>query len=226
MRTLFALFDFKSSNLAAEEQNYIDNHVRLAKDLPGLRNYITGKLISSKNHPAPYYRAAALNFDDLAAMRTAMRDSPVGKPLTDDGVEHLANVRWIHLDSEVIIPFNARPGANCMLMTAEFDLKLGDSDYASAESHYLNHHTHIARRLPGLRHYLIGRIVTKPGIQPERQRMALLIFDSAEAGRDAYRSTVGQELAHDEEATRRFRCNSTTGSLPGACGNEYWLNLA
>jgi uncharacterized protein (TIGR02118 family) len=213
MRTLFALFDYKSSDLAAEERNYIDNHVRLARELPGLRNYITGKLIGSKNHPAPYYRAAALNFDDLSAMRFAMRDSPVGKPLTDDGVEHLANVRWIHLDSEVIVTFDAKQGANCMLMAAEFDLKLNGADYAAAESHYLDHHTHIARRLPGLRYYLIGRIATKPGIQPERQRMALLIFDSAEVGRDAYRSAVGQELARDEEETianaRVYRLDAT-----------------
>jgi uncharacterized protein (TIGR02118 family) len=213
MRTLFALFDFKSSDLVAEEQNYIGNHVRLARELPGLRNYITGKLIGSTKHPAPYYRAAELNFDDLSAMRTAMRDSPVGKPLTDDGVEHLTNVRWIHLDSEVILPVDLKPSANCMLMAAEFDLKPNGADYAVAESHYLNHHTHIARRLPGLRHYLIGRIVTKPGIQPERQRMALLIFDSAEAGRGAYRSAVGQELARDEAETianpRVYRLDAT-----------------
>ncbi|HUN57832.1 MAG TPA: EthD family reductase [Candidatus Binataceae bacterium] len=201
MRTLFALFDFKSTDLTAEEQNYIGNHVRLARDLPGLRNYITGRLLGSKNHPAPYYRGAALNFDDLSAMRTAMRDSPVAKPLIDDGVEHLTHVRWIHLDSEVIVPFDAKPGTNCMLMAAEFDLKLNGNDYDAAESHYLNHHTHIARRMPGLRFYLIGRIATKPGVEPERQRMALLIFDSAEAGREAYRSPVGQELARDEEAT-------------------------
>src|SRR6202034_561694 len=134
-------------------------------------------------------------------MRIAMRDSSVAKPLIDDGVEHLANVRWIHLDSEVVVPCDAKPGANCMLMAAEFDLKLNGADYATAESRYLNHHTHIARRLPGLRYYLVGRIATKPGIEPERQRMALLIFDSAEAGREAYRSPVGQELVRDEEAT-------------------------
>jgi uncharacterized protein (TIGR02118 family) len=187
--------------------------VRLARELPGLRNYITGKLIGSKRAPAAYYRAAALNFDDLSAMRTAMRDSPVAKPLTDDGVEHLTNVRWIHLDSEVIVPFDARPGANYMLMAAEFDLKPNGGDYAAAESLYLSHHTHIARRMPGLRYYLIGRVATKPGIEPERRRMALLVFDSAEAGREAYHSPVGQELARDEEATianpRVYRLDAT-----------------
>jgi uncharacterized protein (TIGR02118 family) len=213
MRTLFALFDFKSSDLAAEEQNYIETHVRLARELPGLRRYITGKMIGSKNHPAPYYRAAALNFDDAEALRFAMRDSPVGKPLTDDGVEHLTNVRWIHLDSKVIVPFDLKPGASCMLMAAEFDLKLNGGDYAAAESRYLNHHTHIARRLPGLRHYIVGRIVPKRDAKPELPRMAILIFDSAEAGREAYRSPVGQELAADEVETianaRVYRLDAT-----------------
>lgn len=213
MRTLFALFDFKSGDLAAEEQNYIDTHVSLARELPGLRGYITGKMIGSKSHPAPYYRAAALNFDDAEALRYAMRDSPVGKPLADDGVAHLANVRWIHLDSEVIVPFDLKPGASCMVMAAEFGLKLNDGDYAAAESRYLNHHTHIARRLPGLRHYLVGKIVGNHGAKPELPRMALLIFDSAEAGREAYRSPTGQELAADEAETianaRVYRLDAT-----------------
>lgn len=213
MRTLFALFDLKSGDLAAEERNYNDLHVRLARDLPGLRGYITGKIMGSKNHPAPYYRGAALNFDDAEALRFAMRDSPVAKPLTDDGVEHLTNVRWIHLDSEVIVPFNAKPGSTCTLMAAEFDLKLNGEDYAAAEARYLNHHTHIARRLPGLRNYMVASVVAKQGVKPELPRMALLVFDNAEAGREAYRSPVGQELAADEAATitnaRVYRLDAT-----------------
>jgi uncharacterized protein (TIGR02118 family) len=214
MRTLVALFDFASTDLAAEEQNYLDVHVSLARELPGLRSYITGNLIGSKNHPAPYIRGAALDFDNAEALRFAMRESPIAKPLTDDGVAHLANLRWIHLDSEVIVPFaTKKPGASYMMMAAEFDLKLNGGDYAAAEQRYLDHHTHIARRLPGLRHYLVGRVVPKQGLQPERPRMALLFFDNAEAGRDAYRSAVGQELARDEEATianpRVYRLDAT-----------------
>jgi uncharacterized protein (TIGR02118 family) len=213
MRTLFALFDFKSGDVAAEERNYADVHVRLARDLPGLRGYITGQLIGSQSHPAPYFRGAALNFDDPEALRHAMRDSEVAKPLTDDGVEHLTNVRWIHLDSEVVIPFEAKPNRRCMLMAAEFDLKLNGADYASVESRYLNQHTHIARRLPGLRYYMIGKVVPRHGKQVELPRMALLAFDSAEAGREAYRSSVGRELSADEAETigqaRIYRLDAT-----------------
>jgi uncharacterized protein (TIGR02118 family) len=213
MRTLFALFDFKNPDIRAEEQNYIDVHVRLARQLPGLRGYITGQLIGSKSHPAPYYRAAALHFDDLDAMRHAMRDSEIAKPLTDDGIEHLTNVRWIHLDSEVIVPFDAKPGTRCMLMAAEFDLKLNGVDYAAAEQRYLNHHTLIARRMPGLRQYVIGKVAARPGKQAELPRMALLAFDNAEAGREAYRSKVGHELAADEAETiasaRVYRLDAT-----------------
>jgi uncharacterized protein (TIGR02118 family) len=213
MRTLFALFDFKSTDLAAEEQNYSDTHIRLARELPGLRAYITGKMLGSKNNPAAYYRAATLNFDDADALRFAMRDSPAGKPLTDDGVEHLTNVRWVHADSEVIVPFDAKPGTKCMLMVAEFNLKLNGGDYAAAEARYLDCHTQIARRLPGLRHYMVGRVVAKLGADPERPRVAFLAFDNAEAGREAYRSPVGQELTADEAETianpRVYRLDAT-----------------
>jgi hypothetical protein len=44
MRTVFALFNFKSSDFAAEERNYIEYHVQLARQLPGLRQYIIGRL--------------------------------------------------------------------------------------------------------------------------------------------------------------------------------------
>lgn len=213
MRTLFALFNFKSPDLAAEEQNYAGVHIRLARDLPGLRGYITGKMLGSKSSPAPYYRAATLNFDSAEALRFAMRDSPIAKPLTDDGVEHLTNVRWVHADSEVIVPFEAKPGTSCMLMVAEFNLKLNGGDYAAAEARYLNHHTPIARRLPGLRHYMVGRVAAKLGADPERPRVAFLAFDHAEAGREAYRSAVGQELAADEAETitnaRVYRLDAT-----------------
>ncbi|HEX4208933.1 MAG TPA: EthD family reductase [Candidatus Binataceae bacterium] len=213
MRTVFAALKFLSPNLQAEEENYLGLHVSLAKALPGLRSYITGKLIGSKNHPAPYYRAATLTFDDAPAMRSAMRDSPVAKPLVDDGAAHIELQRWVQVDTEIIVPLDAQPGASLMMMVAEFDLKLNDGDYAAAEDRYLNQHTHIARRLPGLRHYMIGGVVSKGGVQPQLPRMAFLVFDNAEAGRDAYRSPVGQELMRDEEATianaRVYRLDAT-----------------
>ena len=59
MRTIFACFNF-IGDLVAEEKNYLDVHVELAKQLPGLRQYITGKLRPSGTTAPAYYRAAML----------------------------------------------------------------------------------------------------------------------------------------------------------------------
>ena len=207
MRTVFALFNFKSSDLAAEERNYIEYHVQLARQLPGLRQYIIGRLRGPADQSPPYYRAATLSFDSNDAKRGAMRDSPVAKPLAADGESHMSGTRWLELESEIIVPFTAKQaGKDYFVMAAEFDLKLDGLDLAAAEKRYLDHHTHLARRLPGLRHYLIGRLMPAAGAPPERLRMAALVFDDFEALKAAYRSPAGRELAKDEEATITNAC--------------------
>jgi uncharacterized protein (TIGR02118 family) len=214
MRTVFAGFSYKSADLAAEEKNYLENHVRLARQLPGLRRYITGRLRAPAGKQPPFYRAATLSFDTNEEKRAAMRNSPVAQPLIDDSEAHLTGTRWLELDSEVVVPFaTAQSGKDCFMMAAEFDLKLDGGDLAAAEKRYLDHHTHLARRMPGLRHYLIGRLAEVAGKKPDRFRMAMLVFDDVEALKAAYRSPVGQELAKDEEATianaRVYRLDAT-----------------
>jgi len=214
MRTVFALFNFKSSDLAAEERNYIEYHVQLARQLPGLRQYIIGRLRGPADQSPPYYRAATLSFDSNDAKRSAMRDSPVANPLAADGESHMSGTRWLEIESEIIVPFTAKqPGKDYFVMAAEFDLKLDGLDLAAAEKRYLDHHTHLARRLPGLRHYHIGRLMPVAGTPPELLRMAALVFDDFEALKAAYRSPVGRELANDEEATitnaRVYRIDAT-----------------
>jgi uncharacterized protein (TIGR02118 family) len=214
MRTVFALFNFKSSDLAAEERNYIEYHVQLARQLPGLRQYIIGRLHGPGDQPPPYYRAATLSFDSNDAKRSAMHDSPVAKRLAADGDAHMSSTRWLELESEIIVPFTTKqPGRDYFVMAAEFDLKLDGLDLAAAENRYVDHHTYLARRLPGLRHYLIGRLMPVAGAPPERLRMAALVFDDSEALKVAYRSPVGRDLAKDEEATitnaRVYRVDAT-----------------
>jgi uncharacterized protein (TIGR02118 family) len=217
MRTVFACFDFKSADLEAEERNYADVHVPLAKQLPGLRQYLTGRMRAPAGQQPPHYRAVTLSFDDTAAAAHAMRNSPVAKPLAADGREHMVNLRWLELDAEIVVPFEVKkPGLGFLLMAAEFDLhveKAGFKDAASAEARYLGEHTRIARRLPGLRHYMVGRLVEAAGRHPDRSRMALLAFDDEAALREAYRSAVGVELIKDEEATiaqaRVYRIEAT-----------------
>ena len=87
-------------------------------------------------------------------------------------------------------------------MVAEFDLEQS-AGIEAAEKHYLGTHVSIARRLPALRNYVIGKLIKTAGIEDSRYRMATLVFDSLDAYRAAYASPVGSELLKDEAATIR-----------------------
>jgi uncharacterized protein (TIGR02118 family) len=85
-------------------------------------------------------------------------------------------------------------------MMASFNFNLGNfSSVEEAERHYLEYHVPLARRLPGLRHYVIGRAEDFGPFAASRYRAVLIGFESAEALRAAYRSDVGQELRTDEK---------------------------
>lgn len=86
----------------------------------------------------------------------------------------------------------------CMIASFNFNVaSFGSLD--AAERHYLEDHVPLARRLPGLRQYVIGRAVDFGPAAAERHRVALLAFDDAEALRAAYRSEVGRALRADEK---------------------------
>ena len=97
-------------------------------------------------------------------------------------------------------------------MIATFDLALPGGTAAEAERYYLEHHVPLARQLPGLRAYTIGTLAATPAIRAERQRSAILAFDSEDAWRAAYRSPVGRELREDEA---RLIANPTVVLLHG-----------
>jgi EthD domain len=211
MKTVFATLNFKSVDLAIAEKLYIENHVRLTLQLPNLRQYITGLIRPHPARPMPH-RAAFNYFDDEEALRWALHKSPAAKPLLQDGASHLRVNRWLELDSEIIVPFESRrPGLQCFVMAAEFELKLNGSDTGAAEQRYLDYHVEVARQLPNLRHYMvstyqvskkldaiaaIGKLTARNPL-----RMAMFVFDSFEALCDAYQSPLGQKLSKDEEAT-------------------------
>ncbi|MGH7916994.1 MAG: EthD family reductase [Candidatus Binataceae bacterium] len=202
MQINFTSFNFKAgTETAAEERHYFDYHVELAKKLPGLRMYLTGKFIERGGHKPDHYRAAILAFDGAEAAGVAM-NSEVGREVRADGAAHLADIRPLALNARIIIPFAVRSG-ELLLMAAEFDLETGTDSVEVADRRYLEKHTTLARQLPGLRFYATGRLFENRGLEPDRLRCAILAFDSAEALRDAYRAPVGQELRKDEEATIR-----------------------
>ena len=202
MHLTFVTFNYQSADLEAEERNYLGHHVELAKRFPGLRQYYTGRLMKVAGREPDSVRAAILTYDDAAAAASAMR-SEVVPALLADTQAHLKDGTSTAVDAETIVPFDSRrAGQNCFVMVAEFDLEESAGPEA-AEKHYLGTHVSIARRLPGLRNYVIGKLIKTAGIGDSRYRMAILVFDSLDAYRAGYASPAGRELLKDEAATIR-----------------------
>lgn len=194
-------FNFASADTEAEERHYLGYHVALAKRFPNLRMYLAGRVSGTRAAAPERFRAAILGFDDAAAAASAMQ-SEVTAAIVADTAEHIRDLISVSATCEAIVPFDSRSaGESCFAMAAEFGFETGGGTQEAAENRYLNVHVGIARRLPGLRGYLIGPLDGEP--QAGRNRLALLVFDSRDAYRNAYRSAVGQELIRDEDATIR-----------------------
>jgi uncharacterized protein (TIGR02118 family) len=199
MQFTFVKFNYASNDLEAEERNYLEHHVALAKSLPGLRLYYTGKLSEHRGQKPDHFRAAILAFDNAAVAGKAFQ-APAGPALIADTQAHLRDLRSLSFEGEVIVPFDARKaGQRCFVMAAEFNLEKSGG-LEAAEKRYREHHVGIARRLPGLRNYMIGKL---QGDAADRYRIAVLAFDSIDAFKNAYRSAVGLELVKDETETIR-----------------------
>lgn len=223
MKTVFATFNFKNSDLVTAEKLYIENHVRLTLQLPNLRQYITGLIQPHPQHSLAH-RAAFNYFDDAKALHWALHRSPAARPLLQDGAAHLRVNRWLELDSDIILPFEGRqPGQGCFVLAAEFELKLNGSDPETAEKHFRDYHLDMAGNLPNLRHFMISKyqVGGKIGMRGASSnlaplnplRMATLVFDTFEAFQDASYSAVGMELRKEQQATfantRVYRIEAT-----------------
>jgi uncharacterized protein (TIGR02118 family) len=194
-------FNFAGADTGAEERHYLDYHVGLAKRFPGLRMYLAGRVARSRAAEPERFRAAILGFDDAAAAAAAMH-SDVVAALVADTRDHIRDLISRSATCETIVAFDSRrKGETCFAMAAEFGFESGTGGLDAAEQRYRTVHVGIARRLPGLRGYAIGRLDGEP--EAGRHRLALLVFDSREAYRDAYRSATGLELIRDENATIR-----------------------
>lgn len=192
-------FNYKSVDVAAEEAHYLGHHVALARQLPGLRLYYTARPVEVAGQTPDRRRGAIIMFDNADAWVAAMR-AGTGPALRADTEGHLADLVRVTADAEVIVPFDARrPGQAAFVMAAEFDLATAEGGLEAAELRYRDRHVGLARELPGLRHYVTGRVARIGAV--ERYRLAILAFDTLDALRDAYRSPRGRELRADERAT-------------------------
>ncbi|HYA34578.1 MAG TPA: EthD family reductase, partial [Candidatus Binataceae bacterium] len=169
----------------------------IAKRLPGLRMYMTSKLMEMRGEKPAHLRAALLWFDDEES-RTKAFEGEAAVELFADSQAHLKDITRLQFEAEPMVALKLHePGRKYFAFAAEFDLD-APNGYDAAERRYLNDHTALAKRLPDLRGYYIGKL-TDSG----RPRIAILFFDSIDAFRASYASQIGQELVADEKATIR-----------------------
>jgi hypothetical protein len=178
MFLMFARFDFKSSDLAAEDRNYMQNHVRLARQLPGVRMYLTGKLIETAQGKPDHYRAVLFSYDTAEAGLNSL-DCPVGRELMADSAGHIVGTVVNAFEGQTIVPFhNRRPGQLCRVAALMYDLKTAPDD-----SRYRDWQNSI-RTQTGLLGYMAGRSFAAPGEKAERDWMEVRIADPARAAGD------------------------------------------
>jgi uncharacterized protein (TIGR02118 family) len=83
MAQLLVLYG-KPADAGAFDKYYFENHIPLAKQIPGLRNYtVTQGPVMTPAGPAPYHLIATLEFDDMAAIQGAFA-SPQGQAAAAD----------------------------------------------------------------------------------------------------------------------------------------------
>ena len=195
MHITYVAFNFKGSDLAAEEQHYFDYHVALAKSFPGVSLYVTGRFLPIGGAKPAHLRGAILGYDSVEAGVAAMGTEASLKVMADSQA-HLTDLRLEVFQAEVVVPFEkGKPGAPRFVWAVAFDFKPEAGDRETAERNYRASHVEIARKLPNLKGYLIARL------DGERHRIAIMAFDSAEQFRAAMASPAGLEGSKDGAAT-------------------------
>jgi hypothetical protein len=192
MFLMFARFNFKSADLAAEDKNYFDNHVRLARQLPGVRMYLTGRLIDAGNGRPGHYRAVVFGYDTAQEGLTSL-DCPVGAELMADSAAHIVGTTVAACEGQTILPFADRsPGEPCLVVALRYNLA------PSAEAARLHAHRNSIRNLPGLRGYMAGPTYEARGERPDRNSMEIRIFRPVASREKSLRHMI----ALDESLTR------------------------
>jgi hypothetical protein len=170
MFLMFARFSFISSDLAAEDKTYMDNHVRLARQLPGVQMYLTGKLIETAQAKPDRYRAVVFGYDTAQAGITSL-DCPVGIELMADSAGHITGTLVDACEGEVMVPFDGRrPGQPCLVSALLYNLD------TPADEARLRSYQNSIRNLPDLCGYMTGPTFEARGQRPDHDRMEIRIF--------------------------------------------------
>jgi uncharacterized protein (TIGR02118 family) len=187
MFLMFARFDFKGSDLAAEDRNYLDNHVRLARQLLGVRMYLTGKLLETTDGKPDRYRAVVFGYDSPQAAAASL-DCPAGVEMAADSAGHIVGTLVDACEGQIAVPFDRRrPGQPVTVAALMYNPGQG------ANEARLRSYQNSIRGLTGLCGYMHGRTCEARGQKPDRDWMEIRIFVS-----DARGKISSEQLALDE----------------------------
>ncbi len=81
-------------------------------------------------------------------------------------------------------------------VVAMFNLPRG-TDEAEFEKYFVRKHARDAAKIPGLRRYVIGKVVGSPAGEPAWYRVNELWFDSAKAAQKAFNSQIALDATND-----------------------------
>jgi hypothetical protein len=187
MFLMFARFNFVSADLAAEDKNYFDHHVPLARRLPGVRMYLTGKLLETPNRKPDRYRAVLFGYDTPQAGLSSL-DCPTGVELMADSAGHIAGTIVDACEGHVLVPFEARrPGMPCLVAALRYNVN------PSVDDGRLRSHQASIHNLPRLCGYVTGATFAARGERPDRNWMEIRIFQSPEL-----RQSLSELIAIDQ----------------------------
>jgi len=193
MFLMFARFNFKSADLAAEDKNYFDHHVALARRLPGVRMYLTGTLIDAGRGKPDHYRAVVFGYDTPQAGLTSL-DCPVGVELMADSAEHIVGTTVAACEGEIIVPFDGRRGGRpCLVAALQYNLA------APGDAARLRAYQNSIRNQPGLCGYMSGPTFEARGELPDRDRMEIRIFGPEALREKSWRGLIAldESVMHD-----------------------------
>jgi len=81
-------------------------------------------------------------------------------------------------------------------LVAMFNLPQG-TDEAKFEKYFAERHAQDAAKIPGLRKYVVGKVIGSPGGRPAWYRVNELWFDTMSAAMEAFNSKIAVDCTND-----------------------------
>lgn len=227
IKRVFA-FKYADGRPVDEMENwYLDQHTQLAKKMPGIVRYVTYKAVLHAGmdvFPSPqFYRWTEIWWDNMGSLERALQ-SPERNATLKDNILPDGSSRFSHFRSATVgegadilhpqrtpvddSPMRGKPAVKTLFIFNYHQ----DSTMADSEKWYFGQHTQIAKKMPGLLHYVTYKVITSPAdSDPGFLRLTELWWEDLEAAKAGLYSPPGVDAAKDNvRPDRSFRLNTDT----------------